>query len=120
MSVGDPVDEVEHDEDRGGYPHGPGVDIVHQRLLPRSQSQLDVLKIFMSDKKKIEHRYMQLSFTQMTNVKNINENYISIYYNFNGNLMSFNEVVRCLQHLNEPIRNTMYNIELSVRFSDRR
>ena len=51
MSVGDPVDEVEHDEDRGGYPHGPGVDIVHQRLLPRSQSQLDVLKIFMSDKK---------------------------------------------------------------------
>lgn len=56
----------------------------------------------------------------MTNVKNINENYISIYYNFNGNLMSFNEVVRCLQQLNEPIRNTMYNIELSVRFSDRR
>ena len=51
MSVGDPVDEVEHDEDRGGYPHGPGVDIVHQRLLPRSQSQLDMLKIFMFDKK---------------------------------------------------------------------
>ena len=51
MSVGDPIDEVEHDEDRGGYPHGPGVDIVHQRLLPCRQSQLDVLKIFMSDKK---------------------------------------------------------------------
>ena len=53
MSVGDPVDEVEHDEDRGGYPHGPGVDIVHQRLLPCSQSQLDMLKIFMFNFKNI-------------------------------------------------------------------
>ena len=77
MSVGDPVDEVEHDEDRGRYPHGPGVDIVHQRLLPCSQSQLDVLKIFMFNLKNIifEQRYMQLFFTQMTNV-NVNENYI--------------------------------------------
>ena len=67
MSVGDPVDEVEHDEDRGGYPHGPGVDIVHQRLLPRSQSQLDMLKIFMFDKKYLNRD----TCTQMTNVKKI-------------------------------------------------
>ena len=63
MSVGDPVDEVEHNEDRGGYPHGPGVDIVHQRLLPRSQSQLDVLKIFMSDIKNLTQIHAVVLYT---------------------------------------------------------
>ena len=44
VPVGDPVDNVEDDEDRRGDPHRPGVDIVHQELLPRRQTELDMLE----------------------------------------------------------------------------
>ena len=37
MPVGDPVDEVEEDEDGWGQPHGPRVNVVCQRLLVRAQ-----------------------------------------------------------------------------------
>ena len=40
VPVGDPVDEVEGDEDRGREPHGPGVDIVAERLLVGAHSPL--------------------------------------------------------------------------------
>ena len=40
MPVGDPVDEVEGDEDRGREPHGPGVNVVAERLLVRAHPPL--------------------------------------------------------------------------------
>lgn len=46
MSVGDPVHGVEHHEHGRRDPHGPGVDVVHERLLPRRQAELNVLKIW--------------------------------------------------------------------------
>ena len=40
VPVGDPVDEVEGDEDRGREPHGPGVNVVAERLLVRAHPPL--------------------------------------------------------------------------------
>ena len=43
VAVGDPVDNVEDDEDWRRDPHRPGVDVVHQELLARGQTELDML-----------------------------------------------------------------------------
>ena len=42
VPVGDPVDEVEGDEDGGGEPHGPGVDVVAERLFVRAHAPLNL------------------------------------------------------------------------------
>ena len=38
-----PVDGVEQDEDGWRYPHGPRVDVVHQRLFSLRQSDWNML-----------------------------------------------------------------------------